>query len=50
MKKKTPTPPISRFKEYKYDISMEQAVARSEKHPKPIGMQSKVKQWVQKEL
>ena len=48
MKKKSTAEPVSRFKQYKYDIAMEQAAARSETHPKPIGMQSKVKQWVQK--
>ena len=47
MKKKMPTPLESRFKQYKYDIAMEQAAKRSESHPKPLSMVSHVKQWVQ---
>ena len=47
MKKKTPAPLESRFKQYKYDIAMEQAAKRSESHPKPISMVSHVKQWIQ---
>ena len=47
MKKKSTVEPVSRFKQYKYDIAMEQAAKRAESHPKPISMVSHVKAWVQ---
>ena len=47
MKKKSTVEPVSRFKQYKYDIAMEQAAKRAESHPKPISMVSHAKQWVQ---
>ena len=46
MKKKSTVEPVSRFKQYKYDIAMEQAAKRAESHPKPISMVSHVKAWV----
>ena len=49
MKKKSTVEPVSRFKQYKYDIAMEQAAKRAESHPKPLSMVSHVKQWVQKD-